>query len=85
MMNKNILIVDDEADIRGLIRGILEDEGYDVREASNSKEALSAIEQQVPDLMILDIWLQEGDSDGIQLLEQVKQTHLILPLSLIHI
>ena len=83
MMNKNILIVDDEADIRGLIRGILEDEGYDVREASNSKEALSAIEQQVPDLMILDIWLQEGDSDGIQLLEQVKQTHLILPVIMI--
>jgi two-component system nitrogen regulation response regulator NtrX len=80
---KNILIVDDEADIRNLIRGILEDEGYHIREASNSNEALEAINTQVPDLMILDIWLQEGDSDGIQILETVKKQHELLPVIMI--
>jgi len=56
--NKQILIVDDEADIRRLIRGILEDEGYDVLEAENSKQALNSFQNQKPDLAILDIWLQ---------------------------
>lgn len=82
-MLKEILVVDDEDDIRSLIRAILEDEGYIVREATNSSEALSAVSEKCPDLIILDIWLQESDKDGLEVLKKVKEEHPILPVLMI--
>ena len=67
-MAHDILIVDDEADIRMLIAGILKDEGYETREAGDSDEALAAIRARQPTLVILDIWLQGSELDGIEIL-----------------
>jgi len=83
MSNSQILIVDDEADIRRLIRGILEDEGYDVLEAENSKEALSVFETKKPDLAILDIWLQGSEKDGMEILEHYKSLAPHFPVLMI--
>ena len=71
-MAADILVVDDEADIRMLIGGLLTDEGYATREAGNSDEALAAIRQRQPNLVILDIWLQGSTLDGLQILEIIK-------------
>lgn len=79
----DILIVDDEADIRSLIRGILEDEGYRVREASGDREAYKAISERVPSLVILDIWLQNSQEDGLKILSQIKKDHPGLPVLMI--
>ncbi|HKG75139.1 MAG TPA: sigma-54 dependent transcriptional regulator [Aestuariivirgaceae bacterium] len=72
-MAADILIVDDEADIRELIAGILEDEGYQARLAHNSDAALAAIEERRPSLVILDIWLQGSRLDGLDLLNVIKE------------
>ena len=69
----DILIVDDEADIRRLIAGILEDEGYESREAGNSTEVFEAIRKRQPNLIILDVWLQGSEHDGLQILELVRK------------
>ena len=74
-MAHDILIVDDEADIRDLVSGILADDGYDTRVAADSSAALLAIEARVPSLLILDIWLQGSELDGMALLEQVRRGH----------
>jgi two-component system nitrogen regulation response regulator NtrX len=74
-MASDILIVDDEADIRDLISGILEDEGYSTRLAKDSDEALVAIEERRPSLVILDIWLQGSKLDGLDVLDQIKKAH----------
>ena len=66
-----ILVVDDEDDIRTLIADILEDEGYSCRTASNSDGALSAVSERRPDLLILDIWLEGSTLDGMDILELV--------------
>jgi two-component system, NtrC family, nitrogen regulation response regulator NtrX len=78
-----ILIVDDEADIRDLVAGILQDEGYSTRTARNSDEAISAITTRRPNLVFLDIWLQGSKLDGLQLLDAVKQEHSELPVVMI--
>ncbi len=83
MMAAEILIVDDEADIRDLVAGILQDEGYDTRTARNSDEALAAIATRRPNLVFLDIWLQGSKLDGLQLLDAVKQEHAELPVVMI--
>ena len=70
-MATDILIVDDEADIRKIIAGILQDEGYTTREAGNSAEALSAIQMRQPSLIILDVWLQNSQYDGLQMVEMI--------------
>ena len=67
-MAHDILVVDDEADIRMLICGVLEDEGYATRQAANSAEALGAIRSRLPSLLVLDIWLQGSELDGIEIL-----------------
>ncbi len=72
-MAHDILIVDDEADIRTLLSGTLEDEGYQTREAHDADSALDAIQARVPNLLILDIWLMGSRLDGLELLEQVKR------------
>jgi two-component system nitrogen regulation response regulator NtrX len=68
-----ILIVDDETDIRDLVSGILEDEGYATRTARNSDEALAAVATRRPSLVLLDIWLQGSTLDGLQMLDVIKQ------------
>ncbi len=82
-MATDILIVDDEADIRKLVSGILSDEGYDTRTARNSDEALAAIEARRPNLAFLDIWMQGSTLDGLQLLKVVKSQHPELPIVMI--
>lgn len=72
-MAQDILIVDDESDIRSLIAGILEDEGYETREASTSQEAFVAIGTRQPSLIILDVWLQDSELDGLQMLERIRK------------
>jgi len=83
MSAAEILIVDDEADIRELVAGILEDEGYVTRTARNSDEALGSIVSRRPNLLFLDIWLQGSKLDGLQLLNAVKQEHPELPVVMI--
>jgi len=74
-MATDILIVDDEADIRDLVAGILDDEGYSTRTAGNSDEALAAIRDRRPTLVILDIWLMGSKLDGLQLLDAIREMH----------
>ena len=82
-MGRDILIVDDEADIRLLIGGILADEGYQTREAANSDDALTLLGQRRPHLIILDIWLQNSALDGMGLLEVIKVEYPELPIIMI--
>ena len=74
-MASDILVVDDEADIRELVAGILEDEGHSTRLAKDSDETLKAIEERRPSLVILDIWLQGSKLDGLELLDRIKKAH----------
>ncbi len=82
-MASDILIVDDEADIRDGVSGILSDEGHNTRTAKNSDEALAAIEARRPSLIFLDIWMQGSRLDGLQLLKVVKEQHPALPVVMI--
>ena len=79
----DILIVDDEADIRAAISGILGDEGYETRVAHDSDTALAALAERRPSLMVLDVWLQGSRLDGIELLDEVKQRDPTLPVVVI--
>ncbi|WP_412058524.1 sigma-54-dependent transcriptional regulator [Bartonella sp. DGB2] len=79
----DILVVDDEADIRDLVSGILDDEGYEARVASNSDEALSEIDSRVPRLIFLDIWLQGSRLDGLALLDEIKIRYPSVPVVMI--
>ena len=78
-----ILVVDDEADIRSLISGILEDEGYSVNSVANSSETYDYFEEAAPDLMILDIWLQNSDQDGTEILKTIRKKYPSLPIIMI--
>ena len=82
-MSNDILIVDDESDIRSLLSGILQDEGYDTREASNSEQALIAINLRLPSLVILDIWLQNSALDGSQILTWIQKSYPGCPVIMI--
>ena len=82
-MASDILIIDDEADIRELVAGILQDEGYETRTARDSDSALNAIASRRPNLLFLDIWLQGSKLDGLQLLDSVKEQHPELPVVMI--
>ena len=79
-MAHDILIVDDEADIRALVSGILEDEGFQVREAATSAAALQSVESRRPSLVLLDIWLQGSDMDGLGVLKEIKRDHPAVPV-----
>jgi len=74
-MSADILVVDDEVDIRDLVAGLLEDEGYRTRKAGSADEALAAIAARRPNLVFLDIWLQGSRLDGLQVLELIKESH----------
>ena len=78
-----VLVVDDEEDIRDLIAGILNDESYSTRVAADSDSAFAALRLRRPHLVILDIWLQGSKLDGIQILEQLKREYPDLPVVMI--
>ncbi|MFG1422559.1 nitrogen assimilation response regulator NtrX [Roseixanthobacter liquoris] len=82
-MAHDILIVDDEADICGLVAGILEDEGYSARTARDADSALAAIATRRPNLIFLDIWLQGSRMDGLELLDTIKLAHPDVPVVMI--
>lgn len=82
-MAHDILIVDDERDICTLIAGILEDEGYAARRAHSSTEALDAIAQRRPSLIILDVWLQGSELDGVEVLKVIRRDDARVPVVMI--
>src|SRR6187200_915911 len=82
-MASDILIVDDEADIREMVAGFLQDDGHRTRLARDSDEALKAVEERRPQLVILDIWLQGSRLDGLEVLNIIKKAHPDLPVVII--
>ena len=83
MNDKNILVIDDEKDIRDSISGILNDEGYYSETVKNSQEALSKIADNSYDVIILDVWLNDSELDGMQLLKELKKTDIEIPVIII--
>ena len=82
-MSKEILIIDDNLDIRQLVSGILIDQGLTVREAANYDQALLEINKKLPDVAIIDVKLDKGDNDGIELLERLKKIDDEVPVIMI--
>ncbi|TIX78888.1 MAG: sigma-54-dependent Fis family transcriptional regulator, partial [Mesorhizobium sp.] len=82
-MASDILIVDDEEDIRELVAGILSDEGHETRTAFDADSALAAVADRAPRLIFLDIWLQGSRLDGLALLDEIKTMHPSLPVVMI--
>ena len=82
-MKYNILVIDDEEDIRNSIAGLLEDENYEVRTVENSDKALNAISERLPDLILIDIWLENSKLDGLELLDEIQSKFLSLPCVMI--
>jgi len=82
-MASDILVVDDEEDIRELVAGILSDEGHETRTAHDADSALASIADRVPRLVFLDIWLQGSRLDGLALLDEIKVMHPGLPVVMI--
>ncbi|TKD50453.1 nitrogen assimilation response regulator NtrX [Sphingomonas baiyangensis] len=82
-MSLDILVVDDEQDIRELVAGVLEDEGYATRAAADSDSALEAIAQRRPSLVLLDVWLHGSRLDGLELLEEIKRRDPSVPVLVI--
>ena len=82
-MALEVLVVDDEADIRELVSGVLEDEGYAVRTAADSNATLDAVEERRPSMVLLDVWLQGSRLDGLQLLQEIKRRDPTIPVLMI--
>lgn len=82
-MSADILVIDDESDITSLISDILTDEHYHVRTANNSDSALKALAERIPSAIILDIWLQGSELDGLGILERVMQKYAHVPVIMI--
>jgi two-component system nitrogen regulation response regulator NtrX len=82
-MALDILIVDDESDIRELVSGVLEDEGFGTRAAADSDAALAAIHARRPSLVLLDVWLQGSKLDGLELLDEIKARDASIPVLVI--
>jgi len=79
-MSLEILIVDDERDIRELVAGVLGDEGYECRTAADSTSALAAIDERRPSLVLLDVWLHGSEMDGLETLDAIKTREPDLPV-----
>ncbi len=79
----DILVVDDEKDIRELVAGVLEDEGYETRSAADSDAALEAIASRRPSLVLLDVWLKDSRLDGLELLDELKRRDPTIPVLVI--
>ena len=82
-MNNEILVIDDNSDIRTLISGILKDKGFDVRIATNYDQALNEIVSKLPDVAIIDVKLDKGDNDGINLLNEINKIDKNVPVIMI--
>ncbi|MEG9862475.1 MAG: sigma-54 dependent transcriptional regulator [Parvularculales bacterium] len=82
-MKPEILIVDDESDIRAIIVELLEDEGYKCRHAANAQEAREAVQQFLPSLVILDIWMSDSDMDGLELQKWIRKLYPDVPAIMI--
>ncbi|MGF1543610.1 MAG: sigma-54-dependent transcriptional regulator [Parvularculaceae bacterium] len=82
-MSIDILVVDDEADIRDLVSGILEDEGFEPRAAADSDGVFEHLSRRAPGLVVLDVWLQNSAMDGIEILDELKKSHPDLPVIII--
>ena len=82
-MASDVLVIDDEKDITSLISDILTDESYNVRSANNSDQALKALADRVPSVIILDIWLQGSELDGLGILEIVQSKYAHVPVIMI--
>ena len=82
-MTDEILIIDDNSDIRQLIKGILKDKGFVVREAANFDQALIEINKKLPDVAVIDVKLDKGDNDGIELLVYIKKIDKDVPVIMI--
>ena len=79
-MALEILVVDDEKDIRDLVSGVLSDEGFECRTAGDSDSALSMIDERRPSLVLLDVWLHGSRLDGLEVLDAIKQREPELPV-----
>jgi len=82
-MTTEILIVDDNSDIRNILNELISDAGYKTRVAANFSQALSEIDKKIPDVAILDVKLDKGDNDGIQLLSHIKSKNKDVPVIMI--
>lgn len=82
-MALDILVVDDEEDIRELVAGVLEDEGYETRSAASAEAALEALAARRPSLVLLDVWLQGSGMDGLGVLEEIKKRDASIPVLMI--
>ena len=82
-MANEILVIDDNSDIRLLISGILNDNGYTVRQAANFDQAISEINKKMPDVAVIDVKLDKGDNDGIELLSHIKKANDDIPVIMI--
>ena len=82
-MSVEILIVDDNSDIRNILNDLILDAGYKTRIAANYNQALSEIDKKMPDVAILDVKLDKGDNDGIELLTHIKSKNKDVPVIII--
>ena len=82
-MSTEILIIDDNPDIRNILNELIIDAGYKTRLAANYNQALSEIDKKIPDVAILDVKLDKGDNDGIQLLSHIKSKNKDVPVIMI--
>src|SRR4029078_806043 len=82
-MALEVLVVDDEADIRELVSGVLEDEGYAVRTAGDSDSTLEAVDERRPSMVLLDVWLHGSRLDGLQILQEIKRRDASIPVLMI--
>ena len=82
-MSREILIVDDNADIRNIINELIIDVGYKTRLAANYNQALAEIDKKLPDVAIIDVKLDKGDNDGIELLSHIKSKNKDIPVIII--
>ncbi len=82
-MSIDVLVVDDEADIRDLVSDILKEEGFTTKTAANSMQALKILHEKTPSAIILDIWLQGSELDGLGVLEIVKKRYPLMPVIVI--
>lgn len=82
-MTIDVLVIDDEVDIRDLVSDILKDEGFSVRAAANSTQAFKLLNEKTPTVVILDIWLQGSELDGLGILEIIKKRYPLMPVVVI--
>ena len=82
-MKHEVLIIDDNFDIRNLVSNLLRDKNYNIREAANYDQAVHEIDKKLPDLAIIDVKLDKGDKDGIDLLKKIKNITDLVPVIMI--